>query len=278
MLVPPHERFDFSSVSSPPPLDPRDAVVVPVYPSDAHPLSPPMWAYGPLPPTSASSPLASGQSPPPHPGAFTDTRPNPTTSTLPTVFIASAVRHQGGSNVLGETATACTFAYPYSVGSAEESNLRHDDAGFLSQKTKERLIVAAKVLVVVALIAGLIAASVFTFGAAGAAVGAIAWGGSAAAMFTSFATTGALFGAGIGLAASAVTAGVIAYNMRMHEYTKDEKTQRPNNLIQTAKFLGYSLAASAAITAYGAASGASEGMRYGLFALIIGGVKIKSTS
>jgi len=104
--------------------------------------------------------------------------------------------------------------------------------------TKENAIVATKILVVAIAIAGLIAASVFTFGLAGVAAGLVA--------------KGALIGVSIGLSLSVPAVAVVAYKTDMHRYTG-------NDCKDTLKFAGGSLLAAATITGVSAGIGASVG-------------------
>lgn len=120
---------------------------------------------------------------------------------------------------------------------------------------KKGLIVAAKVLLVVAVVAGIIAASVFTGGAAAGVVAAVNLG------WTSFALKGALIGATIGLSISAAAMPVIAYKLQMHRYTGED-------LCDSAVFLGVAAATSAAITATCALGGANDGAKLGIAMVI----------
>lgn len=145
----------------------------------------------------------------------------------------------------------------------ENANLNQSSSGILGTLsnginkifTRKNAIIAAKVLVVVLLVAGLIAASVFTFGA----VGAIAGVGIGV-----FVAKGAVIGTGVGLALSAPATAAIATQMKMFEATE-------KNIEDTLKFVGVSLVVSTFITAYCASSGANEGLRWGLIATIICG-------
>lgn len=93
----------------------------------------------------------------------------------------------------------------------------------MTQETKEKLVVATKLFVVAAVIAGLITASIFTGGLAAAAFAA---GTSATASF-------ALAGASAGFAVTVIVAPIVAYEMKMHKYDKEHK-----NLEQTALYVG----------------------------------------
>ena len=158
--------------------------------------------------------------------------------------------------------TAASTIVANSGAHAKESGVLGKVSAWFASLTPAQV---AKGVVVALVIAGLITASVFTFGAAGVAFGALAWGGSSAAIITSFVATGALFGTGVGLVTSAAVSGYIAYKNDMFKDTE-------HNLEDVGKFLGWSFLASVLITGASALSGADEGLRYGILAMIIGGL------
>jgi hypothetical protein len=116
---------------------------------------------------------------------------------------------------------------------------------------KKGLIIAGKILLVTVVVAGLIAATIFTGGAAAGVVAAVSLG------WTSFVLKGALIGATIGLSISAVAMPVIGYRMDMHKYTGED-------LCDSAAFLGAAVATSAVVTSACALGGANDGAKLGI--------------
>lgn len=116
-------------------------------------------------------------------------------------------------------------------------------------KNREDIVVTLKVLAVVAVIAGLVAASVFSFGAAGVLISAL----TAASGFGAGAGAFALFGVGTGLALSAILTPLVAWFTKMHKCTND-------NIGDTINFIGVTFIGSAIITGIGALEGVFFGI------------------
>ena len=142
---------------------------------------------------------------------------------------------------------------------AFESNverLRNERSGSVLNNVSEffathpRVVLGLKVLAVAAIVAGLIAASVFTFGAAIPAVVALTSASSTGAAAGAF----ALLGTGIGLSVSALGTLFIAKLTKMHKITQD-------NLSDTLTFLTLSIGSSVIITGLFAVSGAASGAK-----------------
>lgn len=92
----------------------------------------------------------------------------------------------------------------------------------MSESTKKNAVIAAKVVTVALVVAGLAAASIATFGAAiPAGTAAFAAIGTEGAL-GSFVGAGALWGTGTGLAMSTVTAGYLAKDYNVFEYTGND--------------------------------------------------------
>jgi len=125
-------------------------------------------------------------------------------------------------------------------------------------KEHPKVILALKILAVAAVVAGLIAATIFTFGAALPAVAAITTASSMKATAGAF----ALMGVAVGLTFATVATPFIAKATHMYEVTDD-------NIKDTLTFFGCTLATTAISTGIFAASGAALGIK-GLVAAKIG--------
>lgn len=114
------------------------------------------------------------------------------------------------------------------------------------ETAKQNLVVAGKVTAVALVIGGLVAATVFSFGAAGAAYGAAVAGGGGVKLVVS----GTLYGAALGTSMSTVLVAVpIADLTHMYSYHEG------NNLADIAKFIACSLVVSAGFTGFCAQAG-----------------------
>lgn len=190
------------------------------------------------------------------PGDLTASQTSSTNTTAPQGAVSVILKPEFHRFEGVEEVTAQTLEQNAKVAAQKSgpSSVLGRISAFFEQHPK--VVLGLKVFTVAVVVAGLIAATVFTFGAAIPAVAAIGVGSGAA----SIAGAGALIGAAIGLTLSSFATVAIAKSTKMFELTK-------SNFQDVVKFLGFSLLTSAAITGFFAGAGAgiaAGGGEYGV--------------